>query len=398
MSAFRNLDALFSFVAANVPVKLESQPGAGKTSLIKATHEASGAYLHDMVAVVHDPTDFGGIPVPDVPNERYRLLPGDWARDLSDAATSGQYAFATLFLDEVNTASRAVSSALLKVVDERRVGDFQLPTSVRMVLCVNPAASNGGVDLTPAMANRVGHLPFAFPIREWSRMLVDGFTASAITIPDDADIDAASADIRKTLAEYAVSNPSAIDDGFPDDPARQSGPFGTRRSWTLAARVVGAARVMGHGKRTENDCMAAMVGKDAADLFGRFAKSSELTDPASVLDDPDGWDIPADRADLVVKVLDGVTREAIGRFGTPDAHDAADAAARVYARVAEPVAMGGLGDPGSAVPFVKEYGKALRTVKNDTGTNLVSPSVKAALVPYKSVLRNLDAFDAAFED
>jgi hypothetical protein len=374
---YDELDALRTLIAANIPVKLESLPGEGKTSYLNGLARSSGAYMHTMVAVTHDPTDFGGIPAPDVANGRYRLLPGEWATELATAAST--HTFAALFLDEVNTAGRATLSALLKVVDERKVGGFALPASVRMLLAVNPAEANGGVDLTPAMANRVAHLPFVFPLGQWADALVTGFPDPApIVLPTDEDVRDAEQDVRKMLSAYAKATGNIVD--YPADAAMRSGPWASRRTWTMAARAIGTARVLKYGKRTESAVATSLVGAEAADAFVSYMGSANLQSPTEILAAGDGWAIP-ENDDLLFTALSAVTAHTRDSLTVENV----EATARLFQRVAAE------GRPGIAAASVSDFAASLKGRKD-----LQTPTTMGALRTFAPLLKQVSGMDSAF--
>lgn len=296
-------------LAANIPTKLESLPGAGKTSHINGLFRASGGYLKTMVAVNHDPTDFGGIPKPEV--DFYRLLPGEWAVDLTNAANDPNVPVTGLFLDEINTAGRAVLAALLKVVDERIVGFNKLPDSVRMILAMNPAEANGGVDLTPAMANRVAHLHFEYPLKQWAKGISSGQfpDPDPLTLLDEAELQAATAKYSKLVGDFALSGAQYVD-VYPNEADARCKAFPTRRTWTMAARAMAATELLGFNKTVMHDAIASLVGKKAADEFEDFADTQGAMDPAAMLADPNDCELP-DRDDVLFQALDRATRIAL---------------------------------------------------------------------------------------
>lgn len=304
----RNLDVLRVMLAANIPVKLESLPGAGKTSHINAMFEGSGGFLRTMVAVNHDPTDFGGIPVPK--DESYKLLPGEWAVELNEAADRG---LAGLFFDEVNTGGRAVLASLLKVVDERIVGFLRLNPSIRIILAMNPAEANGGVDLTPAMANRVAHLPFEYPLEQWASDMRTGFNPPApIVVPDEAELMALTLQYAAKVADFAMSGATTEFEGYPDESRDRTKAFPTRRTWTLAAKAMAATELLSLDGTTQQLSVETLVGRRAAEQFEDYLDSANGFDPVAMLADPEGFILP-DRDDGLFTALDRMVNVALGQ-------------------------------------------------------------------------------------
>ena len=69
-------------VGIGAPVILWGAPGTGKTSVIRGLADAWGLECEVVVASIHDPTDFSGLPV--VGDEGVSLAPPAWARRLSE--------------------------------------------------------------------------------------------------------------------------------------------------------------------------------------------------------------------------------------------------------------------------------------------------------------------------
>lgn len=375
------LDVLRTMLAANIPVKLESKPGAGKTSHINALFDATNGYLETMVAVNHDPTDFGGIPAP--AGDKYRLLPGEWAVDLVEAEQSGNYPITGLFLDEINTGGRAVLAALLKVVDERLVGFYRLPQSIRIIMAMNPAEANGGVDLTPAMANRVAHLPFDFPLASWATSIAtaSGFPApQPIVLLDAAALDDMASSYAAKVGEYATSGAitQAKFEEYPEEANLRSGPYPTRRTWTLAARAMAAAEMLGFTGRVQQASVASLVGRKSAELFEDYLDTKSGINPADMLANPTEFPIPAED-DKLFTALDRMVNLALNQWSPGEntskvSGHSVDAAATLLRRV------------GKTRPGVAASGIRLIALFVKENREFLSAEVTEAIREFKPVI------------
>ncbi len=148
-------EALTVAVAADLPVLLWGEPGIGKTAALTQLAESLDLPLTTVIASVHEPSDFSGLPVvgDDPAAHGVPLAPPGWAVRLVRAGRG------LLFLDELSTAPLAVQAALLRLVLERRIGALQLPAGVRLVAAANPRCSAAdGWELSPPLANRFVHL------------------------------------------------------------------------------------------------------------------------------------------------------------------------------------------------------------------------------------------------
>src|ERR1700754_3130820 len=134
------LEALTLAVAADLPVLLWGEPGIGKSAALTQLAAALDLPLTTVIASVHEPSDFSGLPVvgADPAVQGVPMAPPDWAVRLVQAGRG------LLFLDELSTAPPAVQAALLRLVLERRVGALRLPPGVRVVAAAHPRPSAAG--------------------------------------------------------------------------------------------------------------------------------------------------------------------------------------------------------------------------------------------------------------
>jgi MoxR-like ATPase len=91
------LEALTLAVAADLPVLLWGEPGIGKTATLNQLADGLGLPLTTVIASVHEPSDFAGLPVvgDDPATQGVPMAPPDWAVRLVRAGKG------LLFLDEL---------------------------------------------------------------------------------------------------------------------------------------------------------------------------------------------------------------------------------------------------------------------------------------------------------
>lgn len=149
-----------------VPVLLWGKPGVGKSSFINGLASETTEVVV-LIASIHDPTDFSGLPF--LQNGKMQYASPAWLEKFQGRENG------VLFLDELTTAPPAVQAALLRVVCERMVGQHPLPASVRVLAAANPtSAMSGGWELSPPLLNRFCHLQWELPVANYLDALQGG--------------------------------------------------------------------------------------------------------------------------------------------------------------------------------------------------------------------------------
>ncbi|MFD8820616.1 AAA family ATPase, partial [Streptomyces sp. NPDC059627] len=228
------LEALTLAVAADLPVLLWGEPGIGKTAALNRLAEALDLPLTTVIASVHEPSDFAGLPVvgDDPAVQGVPMAPPDWAVRLVQAGRG------LLFLDELSTAPPAVQAALLRLVLERRVGALRLPPGVRIVAAANPRSSAAdGWELSPPLANRFVHLQWAHDHEVVVRGL--GGTWPRATLPrlDPDRLPVAVDFARRAVCGLLATRPTLVH-RLPSGEMRRGGAWPSPRSWDMTLRLV----------------------------------------------------------------------------------------------------------------------------------------------------------------
>ncbi|MDI6097322.1 MoxR family ATPase [Actinoplanes sp. NEAU-A12] len=295
------LEALALAVAADLPVLLWGEPGIGKTATLNQLADGLGLPLTTVIASVHEPSDFAGLPVvgDDPAVQGVPMAPPDWAVKLVRTGHG------LLFLDELSTAPPAVQAALLRVVLERRVGALRLPDGVRIVAAANPRSSAAdGWELSPPLANRFVHLQWAFEHDVVVRGL--GGTWPRATLPrlDAAGLPQAVARARRAICGFLEARPTLVH-RLPDSETRRGGPWPSPRSWDMTLRLVAFAVAAGTSREVLSMLVRGTVGDGPGLELLAFIDRMDLPDPESLLADPGSAILP-ERGDLRQATLDGV--------------------------------------------------------------------------------------------
>lgn len=290
-------------VATNVPAVLWGPPGIGKSKTVEALGEALGLPVRVVIASIHDPTDFSGIPVPDLERGRARYLAPEWAVDLVE---TGQ---GILFLDEISTAPPAVQAALLQVVLERRVGALRLPPGVRVIAAANPPQlAAGGWEMSPPLANRFSHI-------QWETRqgdLVKGLTLGwSLELPKIGDWTKKLPEAKAIIAAYLQGRP----DREVVEPKAGELAFPTYRSWDMAAKMLAAALTVTEDVGLLASVLGTCVGHGDAVAVASVLDQGRLPTPLELVS---GQQPLPERADRLFASLGALAAWVIDQAGGPD--------------------------------------------------------------------------------
>ncbi|MFD8981077.1 AAA family ATPase [Streptomyces sp. NPDC059564] len=295
------LEALTLAVAADLPVLLWGEPGIGKTAALTQLATALDLPLTTVIASVHEPSDFSGLPVigDDPAEQGVPMAPPDWAVRLVRAGRG------LLFLDELSTAPPAVQAALLRLVLERRIGALQLPPGVRIVAAANPRGSAAdGWELSPPLANRFVHLQWTHDHEVVVRGLGGTWPRATLPTLDPERLPEAVAFGRRAVCGLLAARPKLVH-LLPSGEGRRGGPWPSPRSWDMALCLTAFATAAGSSREVLSLLVRGTVGDGPGLELLAWLDRMDLPDPETLLADPAGAELP-DRGDLRQAVLDGV--------------------------------------------------------------------------------------------
>ncbi|MFD1660630.1 AAA family ATPase [Streptomyces caeni] len=311
-SASPQLETLALAVTANQPVLLWGEPGIGKSAGMEQLAAGLGIRLETVVASVHEPSDFAGLPVigDDPATTGVPMAPPDWAVRLARAGHG------LLFFDELSSAPPAVQAALLRVVLERRVGSLVLPDAVRIVAAANPPSSAAdGWHLSPPLANRFVHLHWTHDPRTVARGMAGTWPAMTVPVVDPAKAPGAVARARGAVSGFLTARPGLVHH-MPSDAESRGRAWPSPRTWEMALALLAAGYATGAGRESVAAALAGAVGDGAGIELLSYLEHLDLPDPDRVLADPGAFALP-DRGDrqlafliaVVAAVQSDLTRE-----------------------------------------------------------------------------------------
>ncbi|MFI0937576.1 AAA family ATPase [Streptomyces sp. NPDC021020] len=295
------LSALTLAVAADLPVLLWGEPGIGKTAALTQLAAALGLPLTTVIASVHEPSDFAGLPVvgDDPAVQGVPMAPPDWAVKLVRAGHG------LLFLDELSTAPPAVQAALLRLVLERRIGALQLPPGVRIVAAANPRSSAAdGWELSPPLANRFVHLQWTHEHDVVVRGLGGVWPRATLPQLDPQRLAEAVQFARRAVCAFLRVRPKLVHQ-LPASETRRGGAWPSPRSWEMTLRLVAFATAADSPREVLALLARGAVGDGPGLELLAHIDRMELPDPETLLADPAAAELP-ERGDLRQATLEAV--------------------------------------------------------------------------------------------
>ncbi|MFD4035384.1 AAA family ATPase [Streptomyces sp. NPDC058637] len=287
-SSSPQLEALALAVTANQPVLLWGEPGIGKSAGMEQLAAGLGLGLETVIASVHEPSDFAGLPVVgDDPAETgVPMAPPDWAVRL---ARTGR---GLLFFDELSSAPPAVQAALLRVVLERRVGSLVLPEAIRIVAAANPPSSAAdGWHLSPPLANRFVHLQWTHDPRTVARGMAGTWPALGVPVVEPAKVPGAAARARGAVSGFLTARPGLVHH-IPADAESRGRAWPSPRTWDMALRLLATGYATDAGREAVAAALTGAVGDGAGIELLSYLEHLDLPDPDRVLADPDAFALP----------------------------------------------------------------------------------------------------------
>jgi len=179
LNAIELTDTLEWAMTARQPVWIWGGPGIGKSQVVAQVAARHDAALIDIRLGSRQPAEVRGIPFF---NKFTNTM--EWCR--SDIIPTKEfcslYKLVILFLDELSNANTMVQQACYQLINERRLGEFELADNVVIIAAGNRQTDNGGsFKVLSPLANRFLHLHMRVDANLWIDHAMDnGFHPSVI--------------------------------------------------------------------------------------------------------------------------------------------------------------------------------------------------------------------------
>ena len=265
------LEVVSAALAADIPVLIWGPPGTGKTATIIALAAAAGAHLETLIGSTIDPTDLAR-PVIGSDGE-VRLSAAPWARRICKLLDSDTPVW--LFLDELSCVPPSVQAALLRVVQERVVGEVDI-SGCRFLAAANPIdQAAGGWDLAAATANRWTHVDWRLDYEEWVAGELGGWGKSRSE---------SQSTIAALVASFINHRPQALLD-CPTDPVMASRGWPSPSAWSNVIKLLGAMPTDSLPAQSAAGrlAMIGLVGEGVVREFSTWVVDQDLPHPSDIL-------------------------------------------------------------------------------------------------------------------
>jgi len=293
-----NLTAIV-LVQAGIAVLCWGGFGVAKTEFFRALAKGLGLEYLAVIPSQMNEDDIAGIPhavidKTNLSNSEVRMVPlAMWK-----AMMKGN---CLLCVDEFTTADERKQAPLMRLLQERKIGDLQFPDSVLIVALTNPVEiTAGGTELAPPVKNRMYHHQWKLPFDDWCKgMMAGGDWSNANTdypvLPENwkdyipqwcatiCRLCMKHPEIRETVEvtgdEY----------GMP-----------TLRTWHKTAVALAACDSLGLVDTLQHEVATGLVGDNAAGILTKYLAGRKLYDPADVLDGKINVEISDDHIDQLI--------------------------------------------------------------------------------------------------
>lgn len=296
-----------------LPLLFEGEPGVGKSSIIEGVAQRFGLPCQVISPGEHGEGAFGVTPVPT--EEGYLGYPApQWTERFTERGI--------VFVDELKTAAPALQAPILGLILARRIGGSYLGSKVRVIGATNSTGhSAGGWDLSPPLANRLGHLAWPKPTeQDWADWLMTEIDVEEPEVEDAEKLEARVlerwpapwAKARGLVASFVRARPSLLHkmpkDGHPD----ASAAWPSHRTWEFATRAIASAQVHGLSEADADQLVTAYVGAGAAGELVEYRQKADLPDPEALLDGKVDFTPDPKRLDRTYAVAVSATAFALG--------------------------------------------------------------------------------------
>ena len=256
-------DIVLRAMKAERPIFIWGAPGIGKSELVQQivdSGELGNAYMIDFRLALMEQSDLRGYPFRNPENNLMEWAP---PADLPTQELADAHDTIVLFLDELNSAPPSVQAAAYQLVLNKRIGQYNLPTNVKIVAAGNRETDRGVTYRMPSpLANRFRHINMEVNFEDWSIWATDN-------------------KVHQDVIGYLTYSKADL---FDFDPKTSSQAFATPRSWNYVSEILNTEGFDSASDFQQKAEVAGAIGEGMAIKFCEHRKvASQLPNPEDVL-------------------------------------------------------------------------------------------------------------------
>jgi len=242
--------------ASKVIACLVGPAGIGKSAIVKsAGSEAEYDRVIDLRLATQEAGDLIGFPKT-VGEFTYWTLPSWWPLRKGMTRPNGEVVErdekVVLFLDELNRAPQDVRQCIFQVLTEYKMHTHELPEGCKIVVAINPADGSYQVEeIDKAMTSRMQMINVSTDLDQFSTWGKQN-------------------GVYEKILDFLQVHPELVNS---EKGGQDGSSFPCPRTWTYLSEEYTTGSLT-HGDEDEFECIAGLVGKEAAAAFTRFLKEN----------------------------------------------------------------------------------------------------------------------------
>jgi len=254
-------------VAPVRPVFIWGPPGIGKSALVEQFAASVGMACVSMLGSQLAPEDIIG--VPQIRDGVSRFCP--------PVQIARKEPFC-LFLDELNACSQEVQKAFYSLINDRRIGEYELPKGSIVIGAGNRAQDAAIVKpISSALINRMAHVQLKANSRDWLEW-------------------AGASGIHAMILEYIGLRP----DHLWSKPQKHEEPFSTPRSWHILSDALNSYGDEGLGEHAVDILASGLLTPAHARQFVAFYRQRlRAFDLNAIMKGEIGWPEKPEERDIL---------------------------------------------------------------------------------------------------
>lgn len=256
-------------------------PGIGKSQMVKQITEARGMGFVDVRLLLYSETDLKGIPYPDKEDGTTSWFPNKLLPKAGRDKEKG-----ILLIDELTSAPKRVQAAAYQLIQDYKLGEYEVPEGWFIVACGNREDDDGiYVQMPSPLANRMEIHMLQADLEQWK-----------------ADF-AYPRGVNPSVIAYLNFSPRSL---HTQEPGKVSMKFASPRSWEAVSDILNAS-----GSSLDNISRIKIrgnIGDVQAAAFFEFLKlEGQLVDAEKILQGKEKA-VPTDRSLLFLTLSSLVSK------------------------------------------------------------------------------------------